>query len=69
MSITSNYIVHNIAPFLPNGLCNRIYRIYGLKNGENVRNMTYIQSLEGLHLGRNVFINRFCREVTWDGSA
>lgn len=63
MGTFTSLIVHIIAPHMPSKICSKIYGLAGLANSEYVRNKTYIQNIKALHIGKNTFINRFCKMI------
>lgn len=55
-----NLVVQKIIPHAPNKLRTFMYKSLGLKNADNIRGQVFVQNLDALELGPNVFINRCC---------
>ena len=69
MRVLKSFIVHSVAPAMPSRICSSLYRWVGLNNCDNVRNNTYIQNIDAIFIGKNSFINKFCKVYNgFDGS-
>ena len=60
-SMLVNLVVNNIVPKFPNALRVAFYKRLGLSNSEQIRRNVYIQNIKALSLGKNAFINSFCK--------
>ena len=60
-SVLINHIANNIAPKSPRAIRVALYKRLGLINSEEIRKNVFIQNIKALSLGKNTFINSFCK--------